>query len=299
MKRNMSNLIWGAVFILAGLFIAGKAFNLFTFNIFFDGWWTLFIIVPCFIGLFNNREGKSSNIVGLIIGILLLLSAQDIIRWRMMFPLCLAAIFVYIGIKMAFGKEHKIGQDKYTTYQSYDYKDNTYESGNYTNNTSSSDNTKSQSMYTDAIDLKHGDHTYSNADAGSSEYAYQSNTQGGTRNNTYSGFSNGHAVCTAVLSAKEICFNNELFQGAVLSSVLGGIELDLRNAIIQENVVIEARAVLGGIDIMVPGNVRVAINCTPILGGVDNSTRTPTGANEHTPTIFLNATCVLGGIDVK
>ncbi|MBE5960014.1 MAG: hypothetical protein E7256_01295 [Lachnospiraceae bacterium] len=298
MKKNMSNLIWGAVFILAGLFIAGKAFNLFTFNIFFDGWWTLFIIVPCFIGLFNNRDDRSSNIVGLIVGILLLLSAQDIIRWRMMFPLCLAAIFVYVGLKMVFGKEHRMEQDKYTSYQSYDYKDNTYESGNYTNNTNSSNDTKQQSTYQEGIEVKAGEPVYSSTGA-SSEYAYQSESQGNTRGSSYSGFRNGHAVCTAVLSAKEIRFNNELFQGAVLSSVLGGIELDLRNGIIQEDVVIEARAVLGGIDIMVPGNVRVAVNCTPILGGVENSTRTPFGANEHTPTIFLNATCVLGGIDVK
>ena len=75
--------------------------------------------------------------------------------------------------------------------------------------------------------------------------------------------------------------------------------MDLRNAIIRENVVIEAKAVLGGIDIFVPNYVRVVVNCTPILGGVDNRTITPYGADEKTITIYLNATCVLGGIDVK
>ena len=85
----------------------------------------------------------------------------------------------------------------------------------------------------------------------------------------------------------------------MLSAVLGGIEIDLRNAIIRENVVIEAKAIMGGIDIYVPNYVRVVVNCTPILGGVDNKTVTPMGANEQTITIYLNATCVLGGIDVK
>jgi predicted membrane protein len=75
--------------------------------------------------------------------------------------------------------------------------------------------------------------------------------------------------------------------------------MDLRNAIIRENVVIEAKTVLGGIDIFVPNYVRVVVNCTPILGGVDNRTITPYGADEKTITIYLNATCVLGGIDVK
>ena len=37
-------------------------------DIFFDGWWTLFIIIPCFIGLFNDRD-RTGNLIGLVVGV--------------------------------------------------------------------------------------------------------------------------------------------------------------------------------------------------------------------------------------
>ncbi|MEE1115844.1 MAG: hypothetical protein UH851_03185, partial [Clostridia bacterium] len=33
-----------------------NAFNITDIDVFFDGWWTLFIIIPCAIGLFTERE---------------------------------------------------------------------------------------------------------------------------------------------------------------------------------------------------------------------------------------------------
>ena len=59
MKR-FGNLLWGLVFIAIGIIIAVNSLGIAKINIFFDGWWTLFIIVPCFIGLFKN-EDKSLN----------------------------------------------------------------------------------------------------------------------------------------------------------------------------------------------------------------------------------------------
>lgn len=70
-------------------------------NIFFDGWWTLFIIVPCFIGLFKEDE-KTGNIIGLLIGILLLLCCQDILDFNMIWKLIFPAILVIIGISLLF-----------------------------------------------------------------------------------------------------------------------------------------------------------------------------------------------------
>ena len=85
-----------------------------------------------------------------------------------------------------------------------------------------------------------------------------------------------------------------------MSVAFGGIELDLSRAIIQQDVVIEASCAFGGIDIRVPNNVKVEIDCTPILGGVDNKASAPYSSDgKPIPTIFINATCILGGIDVK
>ena len=50
MKR-ISDIMWGLIFIIIGVILGGNALDIFNINLFFDGWWTLFIIVPTFIGL--------------------------------------------------------------------------------------------------------------------------------------------------------------------------------------------------------------------------------------------------------
>ena len=52
----MKNKIWGLILIAIGLVFGLNALEITNIDIFFDGWWTLFIIVPCFIGLITERE---------------------------------------------------------------------------------------------------------------------------------------------------------------------------------------------------------------------------------------------------
>ena len=102
MKMNkISNSLWGLVLILLGLIIGLNALDITDINIFFDGWWTLFIIVPCFIGLFKN-ESKTGNIIGLIIGILLLLGSQNIINFALIWKLIVPIILIIIGLSFIF-----------------------------------------------------------------------------------------------------------------------------------------------------------------------------------------------------
>ena len=51
--KNVRNVLWGIVLIAVGVIIALHAFGVADISIFFDGWWTLFIIVPCTVGLFT------------------------------------------------------------------------------------------------------------------------------------------------------------------------------------------------------------------------------------------------------
>ena len=61
--KKAGSVLWGIVLIAAGVIWALNEFNVTNINVFFDGWWTLFIIVPCAIGLFTERE-KTGNIIG-------------------------------------------------------------------------------------------------------------------------------------------------------------------------------------------------------------------------------------------
>jgi hypothetical protein len=48
--------LWGIVLVAAGVLFALKALGIANIDVFFDGWWTLFIIIPCTIGPFTKRD---------------------------------------------------------------------------------------------------------------------------------------------------------------------------------------------------------------------------------------------------
>ena len=60
----ISKTMWGIVLIIIGVIIGLNSLEITNIDIFFSGWWTLFIIIPCFIGIFNEKEGKTGNIIG-------------------------------------------------------------------------------------------------------------------------------------------------------------------------------------------------------------------------------------------
>ena len=99
--KKFGNILWGVVLIIVGLIFGGNALGITNINLFFDGWWTLFIIIPCFIGLFKENE-KTGNIIGLLIGIALLLACQDIIDFNLIGKLWFPAILVCIGVSIIF-----------------------------------------------------------------------------------------------------------------------------------------------------------------------------------------------------
>ena len=99
MKNKISNILWGLCFIFFGIGLAGKYLFGWDFTIFFNGWWTLFIIIPCFISIVESGF-HTSNMLGVSIGILFFLSSQNGLRhifsWRLIVPLLL----VFLGISI-------------------------------------------------------------------------------------------------------------------------------------------------------------------------------------------------------
>ena len=55
MKR-VNQVLWGIILIGVGLLLGLNAFGITNIDIFFDGWWTLFIIIPCGMGLISGND---------------------------------------------------------------------------------------------------------------------------------------------------------------------------------------------------------------------------------------------------
>ena len=98
MKKTGSILL-GIALVIAGLVFALNSLGIADIDIFFDGWWTLFIIVPCVIGLFKERE-KTGNLIGIAIGVFLLLCCNDILDFSIFRKLIIPAIIIILGLKL-------------------------------------------------------------------------------------------------------------------------------------------------------------------------------------------------------
>ena len=87
------------------------------------------------------------------------------------------------------------------------------------------------------------------------------------------------------------------FAHANLTAIMGGIEIDLRNAgAANGHAVIEVFAMWGGIDIKVSPDWRVSNEVTAIMGGaVDNSTGTQAARNHLT----IRGVVFMGGVEIK
>ena len=86
------------------------------------------------------------------------------------------------------------------------------------------------------------------------------------------------------------------FRRGEASTIMGGIDLDLREATMQGNeATLDVSAIMGGVDIRVPRDWTVVNHVTPILAGVDDNTR-PTGSKKR---LILQGTVIMGGLDIK
>ncbi len=95
--KQIKPLIWGIAIIALGVILGGNALGLFSFDIFFEGWWTLFIIIPSFISLITDSERLSSAFF-LTVGIVLLLAAQNVFSYGVAWKVILAVFLVMIGL---------------------------------------------------------------------------------------------------------------------------------------------------------------------------------------------------------
>lgn len=226
--NRVSNYLWGLVLIIVGLIIGLNVLGITDINVFFDGWWTLFIIVPCFIDLLKN-DNKTGNVIGLIIGVLLFLSCRKIINMGVVLKLILPIILVCVGLSIVFkdflNRNVKEAVKKIN--------------GN-----------------------KKGDKEYS-----------------------------------ATFSEQRLDFSDEKFDGCQLNAVFGGVSCDVRKTIIKKDCVINASAIFGGITIRVPNDINVKVTSTSIFGGVSNERKIRNTNSEVT--LYINATCLFGGVEIK
>lgn len=94
-------------------------------------------------------------------------------------------------------------------------------------------------------------------------------------------------------------FESQEFRGGKVTVLFGGVELDFTQAkLAGKKATVELTAIFGGIELWVPREWEVVVDSSSIFGGVEDK-RKAIPSTEIEATLFVRATAIFGGIDIK
>ena len=229
--NQIKPIIWGIAIIALGIIFGGHALGLFELDIFFDGWWTLFIIIPSLIGLITDKE-KLASLGFLATGIILLLAARDVFDYDVAWKVILAVFIIIAGLTLIIKATIKNKNDQ--------------EVAKKVEEASKDEKTMDSQM--------------------------------------------------AVFSGSDRTYKDETFRGSNLAAIFGGAKLNLKHAKFDKDTVIKAFTLFGGIDIIVPSDIKVKLKSGFIFGGFSDDRKNPTEKSKYT--IYIDAAGGFGGITI-
>ena len=101
----------------------------------------------------------------------------------------------------------------------------------------------------------------------------------------------------ALLGGVERKITSQQFEGGELTAVMGGCNIDLRNASIKEaEAVLDVFVMWGGIVLLVPQAWSIVSKVMPIMGGFEDSTNPD---KDYSKRLVIRGTILMGGIEVK
>jgi predicted membrane protein len=102
----------------------------------------------------------------------------------------------------------------------------------------------------------------------------------------------------ALMSGVKRSIVSKEFQGGELTAIMGGCEIDFRDAQIKDTeAVIDVFVMWGGIELRVPMGWTVIIRAVPIMGGVED--RTYPSKEGVTKRLIITGNIVMGGVEIK
>jgi hypothetical protein len=89
-----------------------------------------------------------------------------------------------------------------------------------------------------------------------------------------------------------------IFRSADMTSFMGGCELDLRDALLGADgtAYVDVFSLMGSAHIIVPPTWKVVLQATPIMGGVDDKSRSVMGGNQY---LYVRGTVLMGGVEIS
>jgi predicted membrane protein len=100
---------------------------------------------------------------------------------------------------------------------------------------------------------------------------------------------------SAVMSGLVLKNDSQDFQGGSISTVMGAVEIDLRQAAIASQASLHLSIIMGGVEIKVPRTWSISVVGTPTLGGIEDRTVPPALPG---PRLVVDGSVVMGGVEI-
>ncbi|MEG2429211.1 MAG: LiaF-related protein [Oscillospiraceae bacterium] len=298
MKKNLAPLLIGIALILAGIGYVGNIFFNWDFSIFFDGWWTLFLIVPALIHMIA-RGIHTGNSILLVLGTAFLLREQNVIPERYMDNVLIAAgiIMLGIGLIVHFISPSKPQPNQYAqTQNNYSQPYSNQQNNKNTDYSYNPNHSNSKKDYNNTT--ASGFAATATANSSTDKTDYNSSQPNDSEKKNYNVYTDSQPVYNALLSGINEKNNSTDLLGAKISAILGGVDLDLRDAIVKQDITIKVSAVMGGVTIYAPQNVRISLKRSDALGATTCAAKSmPQDSN--VPLVTFDCCAFMGGIEIK
>lgn len=273
MKRDISTIIVGILFLAAGVLIGGNMLGYFDFDFNLAGWWTLFLIIPALLSMTQGGPNAGNTIL-LGIGTLLLLDQQRLLPRSYGLKLIFPLILLVVGLQILLGGNG-------FSYSKSRRRDRDGSGGN------GGDGGEADQGSAGHFTREGSGHSYANGERRSGGGIFSSVSHPGE----------GHKKASVTFGGEDINYGEEEFLGGTFTAVFGGLTLNMVNVKITGDVVIDVSATFGGIEIILPRGVKVVTHITPVLGG--SECKYPSSSDPAAPTVIVNGTASFGGIEIK
>lgn len=101
---------------------------------------------------------------------------------------------------------------------------------------------------------------------------------------------------TAIMGGYRRQLHTQNFRGGDVTAIMGGCDLDFRNASIEQEAVLNVMAFWGGIELKVPADWTVVLQGSGIMGGFEDKTRVPAEPRKR---LIVRGYAIMGGFEVK
>ena len=129
----------------------------------------------------------------------------------------------------------------------------------------------------------------------SGQFVYRGGLRGGSAGPTDSG---SRTTAFAILSGATRRVASPDFQGGDATAVMGGCEIDLRQSnIVSCTAVFDVFALMGGIDIFVPGDWTVRNEGFAFLGAIEDNRKETAG--NPSKVLVIRGAALMGGVEIK